>query len=151
MSRILPGLVSVTFRKLPPAEVINLVREANLKAIEWGGDIHVPHGDTARARDVRQHTEDSGLVVAAYGSYYRVGISEKEGLSFQSVLDTAVSLGAPLIRVWAGTKNSSDADEEHWKMIADESRLIADAAASANIVVAFEYHRRTIGLALMRL
>lgn len=141
---VLPGLVSVTFRKLSPAAIINLVKEANLQAVEWGGDIHVPHGDLARARDVRNRMEDAGLVVAAYGSYYRLGSSERNGLSFQSVLDTAVSLGAPLIRVWAGTKSSSDADAAHWKMIADESRVIADAAASAGVVVAYEYHGGTL-------
>jgi 3-dehydroshikimate dehydratase len=43
-----PGLVSVTFRKLTPVEVAGLVKKGGLKSIEWGGDIHVPHGDLAR-------------------------------------------------------------------------------------------------------
>jgi len=141
---ITPGLVSVTFRKLSPAEIVGLMRQAHLQAIEWGGDIHVPAGDRTGARDVRRRTEDAGLTTVAYGSYYRVGISERDGLSFQSVLDTAVALGAPLIRVWAGTRSPGDADEAYWRTIVDESRAIADCAASAGVVVAFEYHAGTL-------
>ncbi len=141
---ILPGLVSVTFRKLSPATIIDLVKQADLQAIEWGGDIHVPHGDLSRARDVRNRTADAGLAVAAYGSYYRVGCSAKNGLSFQSVLDTAVTLGAPLIRVWAGDKSSRDADVGHWNMIVEESRVIAEAARSAGVLIAYEYHGGTL-------
>ena len=59
------GLVSVTFRKLSPAEIVDLVRQAGLNCIEWGGDIHVPHGDCVRAREVRQRTLAAGLTVAA--------------------------------------------------------------------------------------
>ena len=44
------GLVSVTFRKLEPAEIVDLVKQAGLQGIEWGGDIHVPHGDIQRAK-----------------------------------------------------------------------------------------------------
>ncbi|MET0262082.1 MAG: sugar phosphate isomerase/epimerase, partial [Rariglobus sp.] len=73
---IYPGLVSVTFRKLSPNEVAGLVKKAGLKGIEWGGDIHVPHGDLARAREVRELTLEHGLKTAAYGSYYRAGQSE---------------------------------------------------------------------------
>ena len=54
------GLVSVTFRALPPREVAGLAARAGLAGIEWGGDIHVPHGDGKRAREVRRITEDAG-------------------------------------------------------------------------------------------
>ena len=39
------GLVSITFRELNPLEIIRLVSKAGLDGIEWGGDVHVPHGD----------------------------------------------------------------------------------------------------------
>src|SRR6185312_7605034 len=104
---ISPGLVSITFRALTPAEVIALVRQAGLRGIEWGGDIHVPHGDAGRAREVRGLTQGAGLQVAAYGSYYKAGVSEDAGLAFGRVLETAVTLGAPVIRVWAGGAGSA--------------------------------------------
>jgi sugar phosphate isomerase/epimerase len=141
---VIPGLVSITFRKLAPAEIVTLVRQADLQAIEWGGDVHVPHGNVRQARDVRQLTQGAGLTVAAYGSYYQLGSSEQKGLAFQSVLDTAVALGAPLIRVWAGTKSSAEADTTCWRTVVDESRRIADLAAAAGVVVAYEYHGGTL-------
>src|SRR6476469_730727 len=106
-----PGLFSVTFRQLSPPEIIALVGRAGLRGIEWGGDVHVPHGDVARAREVRDRTADAGLEVAAYGSYYRVAKSEADELPFERVLNTAQALGAPLIRVWAGKQGSAAADQ----------------------------------------
>jgi len=139
---IYPGLVSITFRQLSPQKVVDLVQQAQLVGIEWGGDIHVPHGDAQRARDVRQMTEDAGLQVAAYGSYYRV--SHNETGPFDAVLETAVSLGAPLIRVWAGKQGSKSADVDYWMRVVDDSQRIADLAAQENIVIVYEFHNKTL-------
>ena len=49
---IYTGLVSITFRRLNPLEIVSLVAENGLTAIEWGGDIHVPPGKLKLARDV---------------------------------------------------------------------------------------------------
>ena len=90
------GIVSVTFRQLSPERIISLVSEGGLSAVEWGGDVHVPHGDLATARDVGRWTRNAGLEVASFGSYYKAGESEEAGLPFTSVLETASALGAPL-------------------------------------------------------
>ena len=105
------GLVSITFRKLSPREIVDLVAKAQLDAIEWGGDVHVPHGDLSAAKDVHKMTNDAGLSLSSYGSYYRVG--HDEPVPFGEVLETAVELKAPTIRVWAGKKGSNDADEAY--------------------------------------
>ena len=139
-----PGLVSVTFRKLSPAEIVALVKQAGLKGIEWGGDVHVPSGDLGRAREVREITQENGLSVAAYGSYYRAGQSERAGMSFEQVLATAVELGAPTIRVWAGGAGSDATDEEgRWKIIQD-LRRIADLAARSSVTISTEFHGGTL-------
>lgn len=141
---IRPGLVSVTFRKLSPAEIVALVREAGLTGIEWGGDVHVPHGDLARAREVRKLTEENGLRVAAYGSYYRAGFSESDGLAFERVLATARELGAPTIRVWPGTKGSAEVDEAGRRSVGADLERIAGLAAQAGISVSTEFHGGTL-------
>jgi sugar phosphate isomerase/epimerase len=141
---IQPGLVSITFRQLTPQEIIDLVQRAGLSGIEWGGDVHVPHGETATAREVLRATKEAGLVVAAYGSYYRVGASEDEGLSFKHVLHTAIELEAPLIRVWAGKKNSEDADDEYFNLVVREMQHITEKAAAAGIKIATEFHAGTL-------
>jgi 3-dehydroshikimate dehydratase len=140
MSMIQPGLVSITFRKLTPRQVVEATAAAGLVGIEWGGDVHVPHGDLAQAAAVKQMTVAAGLQVAAYGSYYKAGFSEKEGLAFERVLETASSLGAPLIRVWAGRKGSAESDIACRAGVVADCQRIAAMANQAGIVVASEYH-----------
>ena len=141
---IIPGLVSVTFKTLPPSEIINLVQQADVRAIEWGGDRHVPHGDVKTAQEVRAMTEEAGLLVAAYGSYYRVGCEGGKSPEFGPVLDTAVALGAPTIRVWAGDHSSYEARDSYWRKIERETRRVADLAQEAGITISFEFHGNTL-------
>jgi 3-dehydroshikimate dehydratase len=141
---ILPGLVSVTFRQLTPAEIVALVRRAGLKGIEWGGDIHVPHGDLTRAREVRGLTEAAGLAVAAYGSYYKAGHAETVGLAFPQVLDTALALGAPVIRVWAGPAGSAETNAATRKSVVADLQQISGLAAQAGVKIAVEFHGGTL-------
>ncbi|MFH1614047.1 MAG: TIM barrel protein [Planctomycetota bacterium] len=139
---LIPGLVSITFRQLSPEEIVDMVGTAGLNAIEWGGDVHVPHGNLARAQRIRKITERAGLRVASYGSYYRVG--HEEDLAFTDVLETASVLHAPSIRVWAGKKNRSEADAEYVDLLISETRRIAELAADKGITVAYEFHRGTL-------
>ena len=139
---ILPGLVSVTFRALPPEQVAALVQRAGLAALEWGGDIHVPHGDLPAARRVRALTADCGLRTAAYGSYYRAGHGEP--CPFETVLETALELGAPLIRIWAGKLGSAEASPQQRARVAEDSQRCAELAARAGLRVAFEFHGGTL-------
>src|SRR5690606_98075 len=119
------GLLSVTFRKLPPEEIVRIAAEAELDAIEWGGDVHVPHGDLDAADRAAQLTRDAGLVVRAYGSYYRLGV-EGQSFTFEDALHTAVRLGAPAIRVWAGNRGSEETSEE------ERARFTEDAHRPAS-------------------
>lgn len=134
------NLVSITFRQLAPADIVSLVAQAQLDGIEWGGDVHVPHGDVARTRTVRQLTHDAGLHVLAYGSYFRL----REGEAFEPVLEIAVVLGVRLIRVWAGDRGSALADATARERINLESRRISEWAAREGIRVAYEFHGNTL-------
>lgn len=144
MPSLTPGLVSITFRQLTPEEIIDLVRQAGLNAIEWGGDVHCPHGDEARARTVGEATRTAGLTVAAYGSYYRLGHSEQDGLLFATVLRSARALGAPVIRVWAGTRPSAEADPSYRDWVARDAARICQMAAADGLRVALEFHAHTL-------
>ena len=138
------GLCSITFRKLVPAEIVALTAKAGLSGIEWGGDVHVPHGNLAAARAVRGMTQDAGLRVSSYGSYYRAAESEREGLTFGCVLDSARELGAPCIRVWAGRKGSAQADTAYREGVVRDLQRIGIAAAAAKVKVALEWHGGTL-------
>lgn len=102
---------------------------------------------------VRRMCEDAGITVAAYGSYYRVGHPESalgepdessHSVPFESLVETAVELGAPQIRVWAGKKGTEQKDEAYVEQVVQDSVRIAKLAASANIRIAFEYHGNTL-------
>ena len=139
-----PGLCSITFRELSQRQIVDLVAEAGLAGIEWGGDIHCPHGDTGSAAQAGAMTRDAGLAVSSYGSYYRAGrpVEGKDTPPFGAALASAVAMEAPLIRIWAGGHGSdaAEASEAHRAEVADDTRRIADLAASVGVRIAFEYH-----------
>lgn len=141
ISMLHSGLVSVTFRKLSVPEIVDLCVQSKLEGIEWGGDIHVPAGNLQCAVETRRLTLENGLKVAAYGSYYRLGT---QAASFEPVLETAQALGAPTIRVWAGTIDSQDASEAYWENVVYESQQIADKATAVGISISFEFHPQTL-------
>lgn len=136
------GLTSVSFRKLTAERIVELAVQAGVAGIEWGGDVHVPHGDTGRAEAVAGLTRTNGLEVASYGSYYRAG--DNGELSFDEVLASAVALGAPLIRVWAGRKGSAEADDAYRQGVVEDLTRIAQQAAACDVQIACEFHGNTL-------
>lgn len=137
---IRPGLCSVTFRQLDPAAIVALAADAGLQAIEWGGDVHVPPGDTARAAEVARLTVDAGLAVASYGSYFRADAGEE----ITPVLDAAEALGADRIRVWAGRSGSAEATPAERSRVVDGLAAAARLAGARGISLALEFHRGTL-------
>ncbi len=138
------GLVSISFRQLNTDEIIDLVGSEGLTGIEWGGDLHVPHGKLDIAQEVAEKTQAAGLSVAAYGSYYMVGVSQEKGLAFDDVLNTAIKLKTDKIRLWAGDKNSEDADADWTKKIVAESKELAKKAADQGVMLVYEFHNNTM-------
>ena len=135
------GLVSVTFRDKTPEEIISTVKQCGLEGIEWGGDVHVLPGDVSRAREIRHLTEQAGLAVWAYGSYFEAG--EQTPDLFPPVLESAKALGAPCIRIWAGTRGSAQADPEYVQRVISCTQAICDMASTAGIDICYEYHPNT--------
>lgn len=141
MTAIAAGMCSVTFRQLSAEEIIDVAAAARLQAIEWGADVHVRPGDTARAEQVRDQCADRGLACASYGSYYFAGKSAVDELA--PTLETARALGATTVRVWA----PGDARPEHWGASAPVIDALAhacDAAAELELTIAMEFHPGTL-------
>ena len=134
------GLVSISFRKHDAENIIKYAKAAGLCAIEWGADVHAPHGNVEEAKRVRALTEAAGLTIPEYGSYYVIG--ESEGSLFSEVLKSAKALGTKVIRVWAGKKPSDTVTaEEYCGYVADAKRICAMAG---DITVALECHQRSL-------
>jgi sugar phosphate isomerase/epimerase len=138
------GLVSVSFRDLSPSQIAAMAAEAGLDGIEWGGDVHAPHGDRRTAEQVRHCTLDAGLQISSYGSYYRVACTGDDSSAFETVLESAVALQAPVIRVWAGNRPSAGADEDWWSRVVEDTQRIAAMTAPLGIGIAFEFHGHSL-------
>ncbi len=135
------GLCSITFRNLSVDRVIALARSAGLEGIEWGGDVHVPPGDPELASVVGEKTRGAGLLVSSYGSYYRC---DREAGDFYPVANTAAALGTKVVRVWAGTRGSEEADDAYRAEVADCLREAVGIAESLGLIVSLEYHGGTL-------
>ncbi|MEU4801662.1 TIM barrel protein [Actinosynnema sp. NPDC023587] len=139
---LVPGLASVTFRALSVPRVVDLARSCGLWTVEWAGDVHVPVHDLAGARDARDRCADAGLSVSAYGSYYRAGVTDP--VEWPAAVAVATELGAPRIRVWAGTAGSAGTSAGQRSRVVSAIRDAARFAEDYGIRIALEHHRGTL-------
>lgn len=134
------GLVSISFRQHTVDEIIDAVKEAGLKYIEWGSDVHVPEGDAETAKAVKAKMDASGLKTSSYGSYYKLGQNQ----NIVPFLESAKALGTDIIRIWAGGKGSAETDEVIRKAWTTEAKEVCKKAAEYGIKIDFEYHPNTL-------
>ena len=140
MSSLVPGLCSVTLRAAPIDAVARLVAECGLAGIEWGADVHVPPGDRAAAARARDATVAADAIVASYGSYLFAAGPPAEGEA-DAVLATAVALGAPNVRVWAGF--GVEPGSSAYEGVVEGLQQFCAAAAACSVTVGLEYHGGT--------
>ena len=142
------GLVSISFRNFDAGKILDMCAKAGVDCIEWGGDKHVVHGDTALASKVAKMSSDAGIKIASYGSYYAAATSEMSQdnpLSFTAVLDSALALGTDTIRVWAGSKQKKpEFSEDRRREIVDDLLRIGEMAAAHNLKLGLEFHGGTL-------
>ena len=143
MSDIRPGLCSVTFRELSPAEIIGLAAEAGITGIEWGADVHVPIGELDTAAAVAARCGDAGVACASYGTYLgaREPVTESETVA---ACETALALGTTNLRVWAQLGVDSTVDEDTRAPVTAGIALVAEVAAGYDMTVGVEFHASTI-------
>lgn len=134
------SLTSVTFRKKSIEEIVDLVAQAGLDAIEWGGDVHVPPTDPAAAEKALKLCQEKGIAVSAYGSYYRCDAGE----DFAPILEAALHLKTNVIRVWAGRLGSAKCPPETRAQINASLAKAVAMAKEAGCIVATEYHPNTL-------
>jgi 3-dehydroshikimate dehydratase len=113
----------------------------------WGREPHVGEVyDYNRARLCRRMCEERGLEVAALGSYLRFGVTKRstETGSLLDTLNTAHTLRAPIIRVWASDVASDKADAALWQRVVAEARDAAHRSRKLEVVLAVEMHDETL-------
>ena len=137
------GLCSISFRARPAREVLARAAAAGLRCIEWGGDVHAPPSLGADAlRALGDATRAAGLSVSSYGSYHRLGASDPAELP--AVFAAAKTLGAPVVRVWAGTKGTAESSAEERAAVHAATRAAAALAVREGLAISFECHPGTL-------
>lgn len=135
------GLVSISFRKLSPRQIIDAVRENGLSVIEWGSDVHAPCSDKAAIDGIVRDMKESGVYCSSYGTYFRLGvtpISELEGH-----IAAAKALGTDILRIWCGNLGYSELTAEQKAHIQSEGRKAADVAKKHGVTLCLECHNGT--------
>lgn len=136
------GLVSISFRKHTPAEIIKAVKNAGLTCIEWGSDVHAPCRDTARLREIAALQEEYGVTCSSYGTYFRLGVTPLTEL--HDYIAAAKVLGTGILRLWGGSKAGADMTDEELAAFTDTCKQAAAIAEEAGVILCLECHMMSI-------
>ncbi len=135
------GLVSVSFRKIAPEEILSAARDAGLSCIEWGSDVHAPCKDTERLYELVELQKKYGITCSSYGTYFRFLETPIEELT--DYINAAKILGTDILRLWCGRKNGEGYTEDEKKELFAQCRAAADIAEREGVTLCLECHKNT--------
>jgi sugar phosphate isomerase/epimerase len=142
---IAPGLCSITFRALAADAVLDLAVRAGVEGIEWGADGHAPPGGGRSVDQLAARCRDAGVEVVSYGSYLGFGPADGEDpAAVTAVLDSAVALGAPMVRIWAELGVGPDAAAGDRQRVTERTAAYVDAIVARGLIAVLEFHPYTL-------
>ena len=138
------GLCTISNKEWPIEDVIDLAADLGFDGIEvWGEEPHVGDRSSERMESIRSDCADAGLEIPVYGSYLRPGTDGYEA-EWETELDAAETLGADLIRIWAGDVEFGDHTEEEWSAVVEDLTHLTERADERGIGVTVEKHAGTL-------
>ena len=132
------GLVSISFRKNSPDEILCAMQTAGLTHIEWGSDVHCPPD---KAKDIAALTKKYNIVCCSYGTYFKIGVTPAEEI--YEYINAAKILGTDILRLWCGDKNSGDYSDSEKQTLFAECRRLAEIAEQNGVILCMECHVNT--------
>ena len=135
------GLVSVSFRKHSPKEILDAMKEVNLSFIEWGSDIHAPFDDTEKLCEIAEMQKEYSVKCSSYGTYFRLGETPIEDL--KRYINAAKILGTDILRLWCASKSGSNMTSEERETLLNLCRKAAVIAERDNVKLFMECHKNT--------
>lgn len=135
------GLVSISFRKLTPEEVISAAANAGLKVIEWGSDVHAPRDQMQRLDEIVHLQKKYRVDCCSYGTYFYLGRDPIDQLP--EYIKAAKMLGTNILRLWCGTKNPQEYTQEEKEALFVDCRKAAKMAEEQGVILCMECHIRT--------
>ncbi|MBQ9117185.1 MAG: TIM barrel protein [Clostridia bacterium] len=138
--KFVSGLVSISFRPITPAEIIDAVKDAGLNAVEWGSDVHVPAGNTSVAESIKEETEKAGLCIPEYGSYYKLGV--QGGEQIENTVASARAMKVSVIRIWASDRSREKMSDEQYNATVADAQAIC--SRYPDMTFCLECHNNTV-------
>ena len=135
------GLVSISFRKHTPEEIIIAAKKAGLSCIEWGSDIHAPCRDLEALAKISSLQKLHGISCSSYGTYFRLGETPIEELS--DYINAAKILGTNILRLWCGKKSGADMSEQEKASLIESCITAAKIAEKNGVTLCMECHKKT--------
>lgn len=132
------GLVSISFRKHTPEEIITEAKKCGLSYIEWGSDVHAPCDNLDKLKSIRKLCDENGILCSSYGTYFKIGVNPTDEIS--KYIAAAKILGTDILRLWCGTKKSADYTPEEKAHLFSECRALAEIAERENVILCMECH-----------
>lgn len=135
------GLVSVSFRKHTPKEILKAMRAAGLSFVEWGSDVHAPCDNLDTLRKIASLQAEYGIGCSSYGTYFRIGETPIKEL--ERYVGAAKLLGTDILRLWGGRKSSGDmtvAEKDELLLLCRKAAAIAE---SHGVTLCLECHKKT--------
>lgn len=133
------GLVSVSFRKNSPREILEAMKGAGLSCIEWGSDVHCPPEE---AEKIALLQKEYGAECCSYGTYFTICSTPAEELI--RYIRAAKMLGTDILRLWAGKgKGYAEYTEAEKQAFYEECRRLAAIAEQEEVTLCMECHNGT--------
>lgn len=137
------GLCTVSSTERSIEAVLELAGIVGYDGVEiWGRD-HVREGSEEVCRKITEAADERGLEIASYGSYLRCG-SEGFDDDFEHELVVAERLEAGIVRVWAGSQEHGEHDDDHWNRTVVDLERLTERAAEYDLDVTVEKHGGTL-------
>lgn len=133
------GVVSVSFRGLGVDDVIRVTKEAGLKYIEWGSDVHAPYVDIEKVKYIAEAQKAAGISCSSYGTYFKIG--EHGTNELYGYIEAAKILGTNVLRLWCGNKNHENLTPREREFLISESKKAAKIAEEMGAVLCMECHQ----------
>lgn len=135
------GLVSISFRKHAPKEILAAMKAAGLTWIEWGSDVHAPKEDLENLKKLSDLQKEYGVKCSSYGTYFTLGTTPVNELA--EYFRAAKILGTRIVRLWCGEKDSELYSEAEKKQLFDTCRQAAAMAEECDVILCMECHNNT--------
>lgn len=143
------GVCTIAFSRETIEKAIEDISLCGAEVIEiWSKPAHIQYPvDDGRIREIKNFAIDKNIEIVALGSYLngidRIYNNDTE-VTIDSEIKIARLLGAKIIRIWAGNKESAKCPEEEARIVIKSIQEYSEKARDNGITLVLERHCGTL-------